>query len=112
MEYDNNRSSSLFSTYSVLSTVTHISIFWLCHRQYETLVTQSGIEPSPPALEAWSLNHWTAREVMRGTFCGSNQTSSDDKSCGQSIFLPEYASHPLPHALVLPILESQPQGLI
>ena len=89
-----------------------ISIFWLCHRQYETLVTQSGIEPSPPALEAWSLNHWTAREVMRGTFCGSNQTSSDDKSCGQSIFLPEYASHPLPHALVLPILESQPQGLI
>ena len=28
MEYDNNRSSSLFSTYSVLSTVTHIYIFF------------------------------------------------------------------------------------
>ena len=22
-----------------------------------------GIEPAPPALEAWSLNHWTAREL-------------------------------------------------
>ena len=22
-----------------------------------------GIEPAPPALEAWSLNHWTTREV-------------------------------------------------
>ena len=22
-----------------------------------------GIEPVPPAMEAWSLNHWTAREV-------------------------------------------------
>ena len=22
-----------------------------------------GIEPGPPALEAWSLNHWMAREV-------------------------------------------------
>ena len=22
-----------------------------------------GIEPTPPALEAWSLNHWTSREV-------------------------------------------------
>ena len=21
------------------------------------------MEPAPPALEAWSLNHWTAREV-------------------------------------------------
>ena len=21
------------------------------------------MEPTPPAVEAWSLNHWTAREV-------------------------------------------------
>ena len=85
-----------------------ISIFWLCHRQCETLATQSGIEPTCPTLEAWILNHWTTMEVMWGTFCGSNKTSSDDRSCGQSIFLPEYSSHPLPHALVLPILNSQP----
>ena len=27
------------------------------------LVPRPGIEPGPPAVEAWSLNHWTAREV-------------------------------------------------
>ena len=27
------------------------------------LVPQPGIEPTPPAEEAQSLNHWTAREV-------------------------------------------------
>ena len=27
------------------------------------LVPRPGIEPSPPALEAQSVNHWTAREV-------------------------------------------------
>ena len=27
------------------------------------LVSQPGIEPSPPALEVKNLNHWTAREV-------------------------------------------------
>ena len=27
------------------------------------LSSQPGIEPTPPALEGWSLNHWTAREV-------------------------------------------------
>ena len=28
------------------------------------LVPWPGIEPMPPAVEAWSLNHWTAREVL------------------------------------------------
>ena len=32
---------------------------------YGTLVPQPGIELMPPALEAWSLNHWTAREVPK-----------------------------------------------
>ena len=27
------------------------------------LVSQPGTEPTLPVLEAWSLNHWTAREV-------------------------------------------------
>ena len=27
------------------------------------LVPWPGIEPVPPAVKAWSLNHWTAREV-------------------------------------------------
>ena len=29
------------------------------------LVPQPGIEPASPALEAWNLNHWTTREVLR-----------------------------------------------
>ena len=29
------------------------------------LVHQPGIEPVPPAVEAWSPNHWTAREVPK-----------------------------------------------
>ena len=27
------------------------------------LVPQPGIKPMPPAVEVWSLNHWTTREV-------------------------------------------------
>ena len=27
------------------------------------LVSHPGIESEPPALEAWSLNHWISREV-------------------------------------------------
>ena len=31
--------------------------------QCSNLVPQPGIESMPPAVEAWSPNHWTAREV-------------------------------------------------
>ena len=37
--------------------------FWLCHPACGILVLWPGIEPMPPAMEVWSLNHWTAREV-------------------------------------------------
>ena len=37
--------------------------FWLCCMACGILVPQPGIEPMPPALEAQSFNHWTAREV-------------------------------------------------
>ena len=30
------------------------------------LVSQSGIEPGPPALGAQSLSHWNTREVLQG----------------------------------------------
>ena len=36
--------------------------FWL-HHACEILVPQTGIQPKPPAVEAWSLNHYTTREV-------------------------------------------------
>ena len=29
------------------------------------LVPQSGIEPVPPEVEAWSPNYWTAREAPK-----------------------------------------------
>ena len=46
---------------------TTVCLFiWLCHAAYEILVPQPGIEPAPPEVEAWSLNHWTAREVPTG----------------------------------------------
>ena len=33
-----------------------------------------GIEPEPPAVEAWSLNHWTTREAQQPiTFAVHNQ---------------------------------------
>ena len=34
------------------------------HRACEILVSGSGIEPVPPAVEAQIFNHWTAREVL------------------------------------------------
>ena len=34
-----------------------------CRAACGILVPRPGIEPVPPAVEAWSLNHWTAREV-------------------------------------------------
>ena len=39
-------------------------IFWPHCTVCGILVPQPGIKPTPPALAAWSLNHWTAREVL------------------------------------------------
>ena len=35
---------------------------------YRLLLPSPGIEPAPPALEAWSLNHWTARKAPLSFF--------------------------------------------
>ena len=40
-----------------------LKIFWLYHVACGILVPRPGIKPTPPTVEAWSLNHWTAREV-------------------------------------------------
>ena len=37
------------------------------------LVTRSGAEPMPPALESQSLNHWANREVLKQSFLDQNQ---------------------------------------
>ena len=40
----------------------------LHHEACGILVPQLGVETVPPALEAWSLNHWTTREVFMVVF--------------------------------------------
>ena len=61
-----------FFVHSVFSCI-HFAIFffdwlidWLIDfglSAWGILVPWPGIEPVPPAVEAWSLNHWTTREV-------------------------------------------------
>ena len=43
----------------------HVSFFFfsLSRVAYGILVPRQGIELMLPAVEAWSLNHWTTREV-------------------------------------------------
>ena len=41
------------------------------------LVPQPGIEPMPPAVEAWRLNHGAAREVPKLYFLEEKPISSD-----------------------------------
>ena len=38
---------------------------WLCPVAYRNLVSQPGIEPMPPAVEAQNFKHGTAGEVPR-----------------------------------------------
>ena len=47
----------------------YLYIYWLCHTSCRILVPRPGIEPAPPAVEAWSLNHWTAREFPKFYTC-------------------------------------------
>ena len=43
---------------------SYLFVFWPHWAACGILVPWPGIEPVPPAVEAWSLiNHWTAREV-------------------------------------------------
>ena len=43
-------------------------LFSPCHMACGILAPWPELEPGPPALEAWSHNHWTIREVPRGVF--------------------------------------------
>ena len=41
-----------------------VCLFWPHHVTCGILLPQPGIELTPPAEEEWSLNYWTAREVL------------------------------------------------
>lgn len=51
------------STREVLSAPLFITLFFGHGCGLHDLVPQPGIKHEPPALQAWSLNHWTTREV-------------------------------------------------
>ena len=46
-----------------LSCVSVLFIYWLHCAACKILVPRPGIEPVLPALGAWSLNHWTTRDI-------------------------------------------------
>ena len=48
------------------------------------LVPRPGIKPAPPAVEARSLNYWTAREFPRYSFEYANSSISGTQSYQQS----------------------------
>ena len=39
-------------------------VFWLYCMEGVILFPQPGTKPMPLAVEVWSLNHWTTREVL------------------------------------------------
>ena len=48
-----------------MSDQNHTRLFFPGHTTHGIgiLVHQPGMEPAPPAVEAWRLNHWTTRAV-------------------------------------------------
>ena len=54
---------SIRSILQGLCFINFFFFFWLCHMACGTLVPQPGIQLVLPAVEAWSLNHRTTREV-------------------------------------------------
>ena len=58
-------------------TLERQPFFFLWSRTvYGILVPQPGIEPAPPALEAQSLNLWTARKVPRNAVLNTGPLTS------------------------------------
>ena len=66
-----------FSCFLVFTTIflkiispflNFILFFWPCCTACRILVPWPGLKPSPPAVEARRLNHWTAREVPVSPF--------------------------------------------
>ena len=61
----------------------------LCHQTCGILIPQPRIKLMAPALEGWSLNHWTTKEVPHCAFIYLT------KHCMQNF--PNYGLNPCPH---------------
>ena len=59
---------SLSACFFFVLFVFIFKIFWPCCTACGILVPRPGIEAAPPAVEAWSLNHWTTGEVPEHLF--------------------------------------------
>ena len=58
-----HQAESDFTWDHILAWLFPFPSFFLSLETWEILVPQPGTEPMLPAVEAWSLNHWTAREA-------------------------------------------------
>ena len=71
--------------------------FWPYHTGCGILFPWPGIEPAPPAVEAWSLNHWTPREVLVCSFIflwciclkGTHKQTLDRETLSYLLLLPQ-----------------------
>ena len=54
--------------------------FQPCYKACRILVPWLWIEPMASAMEAWSLNHWTAREVPKYLLLFKGNTFSTEKN--------------------------------
>ena len=57
------RSAASFTPHYFFLLFYLLLFFWLCQATCGILAPPPGIKPMLLSLEAWSLNHWTAREV-------------------------------------------------
>ena len=53
-----------YKTNGVKYLLVSFFFFFVHHTARKILATGPGIEPTPPGVEAQSLNHWTTREVQ------------------------------------------------
>ena len=54
----------LHNSVNILKTTElYTLVVWLCRAACGILVPRAGMEPAPPAVKAWSLNHRTTKEV-------------------------------------------------
>ena len=54
----------LFEVYSFVCLLCFVFFLYFGCTAFWIVVSQLGIKPVPPAVEAWSLNHWTTRELL------------------------------------------------
>ena len=49
--------------WSLQQLIQYFFLIWPCHAAYGILIPWPGIKPKAPILKAYSLNHWTTREI-------------------------------------------------